>query len=70
MIESRTPIDSCKDEWNEIADTSKKNDIEYRQPGSETLKENGNVENKDGIDFITNDAIGKKIRDKILCILI
>ena len=74
MIESRTPIDSCKDEWNEIADTSKKNDIEYRQPGSVTLKANGIVENQVGFvcfffvvvvnqvgkDFISIAAVGLK----------
>ena len=60
MIESRTPIDSCKDEWNEIADTSKKNDIEYRQPGSVTLKANGIVENQVGKDCISIAAVGLK----------
>jgi hypothetical protein len=60
MIESRTPIDSCKDEWNEIADTSKKNDIEYRQPGSVTLKANGIVETQVGKDCISIAAVGLK----------
>lgn len=60
MIESRTPIDSCKDEWNKIAETSKKNDIEYRQPGSVTLKANGIVENQVGKDCISIAAVGLK----------
>ena len=60
MIESRTPIDSCKDEWTSIAETSKNNDIEYRQPGSATLKANGIVENQIGKDCISIAAVGLK----------
>ena len=60
MIESRTPIDSCKDEWTNIAVWSQHNDIEARSPGSYVTKAKGIVENQVGKDCISIAAVGLK----------